>query len=354
MLLRLRNVGMIESADIRLDGLTVIAGENDTGKSSVGKALFSLIKADMISLVKLRSGQARDFVTNRVRSMNGQIGLVFKKMVCRRENGEVKNATLQLFDDEGALYYGVEIESDLCKSFRGVEENGRRTFKDALIIQTPFVWDLAVTLQDIATFNQESELLGLATRVHYPYFLWDLFVKIRPHEDSEEVLFSDLLTHISDEILNGRVFIKDQEGFYFRRSDGFEFPVENLSSGGKSFAIVQSLLANNLIEPSRVIIIDEPEVHLHPKWQLEYAEIIVELVRNGVKVVVATRSPYFVETLEILAKRRSIRTDFYFAQRQGEESSIVSAVNGETFTIYESLAEPIDQLEDREMENITW
>ncbi|HLP57367.1 MAG TPA: hypothetical protein VK186_00990, partial [Candidatus Deferrimicrobium sp.] len=39
-----KNTGMVEQADIRLDGLTVIAGENDTGKSTIGKILFSIFK----------------------------------------------------------------------------------------------------------------------------------------------------------------------------------------------------------------------------------------------------------------------------------------------------------------------
>ncbi|WP_239650422.1 AAA family ATPase [Brachyspira hyodysenteriae] len=43
MELQLRNIGMIKEADITLDGLTLIAGENDTGKSTVGKALYSVV-----------------------------------------------------------------------------------------------------------------------------------------------------------------------------------------------------------------------------------------------------------------------------------------------------------------------
>ena len=45
MKLKLENIGMICSADIKLDGLTIIAGENDSGKSTTGKLIFSLIKA---------------------------------------------------------------------------------------------------------------------------------------------------------------------------------------------------------------------------------------------------------------------------------------------------------------------
>ena len=41
MRIKLTNIGMLESADVKLDGLTVIAGENDTGKSTLGKTLFA-------------------------------------------------------------------------------------------------------------------------------------------------------------------------------------------------------------------------------------------------------------------------------------------------------------------------
>ncbi len=40
----LENVGIIKHAEIALNGLTVIAGENDTGKSTVGKLMFAIVK----------------------------------------------------------------------------------------------------------------------------------------------------------------------------------------------------------------------------------------------------------------------------------------------------------------------
>ena len=41
MNLKIKNFGKITNADIKLDGITVICGNNNTGKSTVGKALFS-------------------------------------------------------------------------------------------------------------------------------------------------------------------------------------------------------------------------------------------------------------------------------------------------------------------------
>lgn len=45
MQLKLTNINKIKNANIQLNGLTVIAGINDSGKSTVGKILFSVIKA---------------------------------------------------------------------------------------------------------------------------------------------------------------------------------------------------------------------------------------------------------------------------------------------------------------------
>ena len=46
MELQLKNIGMIKEANVKIDGLTVIAGENDTGKSTVGKALLFVNEVD--------------------------------------------------------------------------------------------------------------------------------------------------------------------------------------------------------------------------------------------------------------------------------------------------------------------
>jgi predicted ATPase len=40
MKLVLENIGLLKKAEINLNHLTVIAGENDNGKSTVGKVIF--------------------------------------------------------------------------------------------------------------------------------------------------------------------------------------------------------------------------------------------------------------------------------------------------------------------------
>lgn len=45
MVLSLKNIGKLAETQIAIDGITVIAGENDTGKSAVGKALFAVFNS---------------------------------------------------------------------------------------------------------------------------------------------------------------------------------------------------------------------------------------------------------------------------------------------------------------------
>jgi predicted ATPase len=47
MRLDLKNIGIIKEASVKLDGLTVIAGENDTGKSTLGRAYYYEVKKSL-------------------------------------------------------------------------------------------------------------------------------------------------------------------------------------------------------------------------------------------------------------------------------------------------------------------
>ena len=64
MELHIEHLAKIEKADIRLNGITVIAGENNTGKSTVGKALFAVINS--LSGIQGKIEQERQQSLNKV------------------------------------------------------------------------------------------------------------------------------------------------------------------------------------------------------------------------------------------------------------------------------------------------
>ena len=59
MKLELNNIGLIKNSEIQIDGLTVITGNNNSGKTTVGKVLFSLVDAVSDLGIKARNDKLK-------------------------------------------------------------------------------------------------------------------------------------------------------------------------------------------------------------------------------------------------------------------------------------------------------
>ena len=57
MKIRLNNIGIVRDSTIKIDGLTVITGDNNSGKTTVGKALYSLL--DAVTDIRLKNQRDR-------------------------------------------------------------------------------------------------------------------------------------------------------------------------------------------------------------------------------------------------------------------------------------------------------
>ena len=129
--------------------------------------------------------------------------------------------------------------------------------------------------------------------------------RTRSLSESEQRV-EDLLAGITQ----GQVVLpsKNQDGvmrtrkIYFTESSGESYAIKEVATGIKSFALIESLLQKGLLTERTLLIIDEPEAHLHPQWTVEYARIITTLHRElGVKFLLATHSPRLVQSLSLLA-----------------------------------------------------
>jgi energy-coupling factor transporter ATP-binding protein EcfA2 len=72
-----------------------------------------------------------------------------------------------------------------------------------------------------------------------------------------------------------------------------------------------------LAKPGELLVIDEPEMNLHPEAQAKMTELLAMLVNAGLNILVTTHSPYLVDHLTNLIKaadvenKESIRDEFY-------------------------------------------
>jgi predicted ATPase len=121
-----------------------------------------------------------------------------------------------------------------------------------------------------------------------------------------------------------KFFYDSSKDDIFYKKDGLPNKLEmaQTSSGIKMFGFFQILILNKSLTQGSVLILDEPEVHLHPKWQLEYAKFLVSLVKGKITVLVNSHSPYMIEALKRYGTQAKISMDFYLATSVGKQSTI--------------------------------
>ena len=121
----------------------------------------------------------------------------------------------------------------------------------------------------------------------------------------------------------------------------------------KSFVILRRLLETGKMEENGILILDEPEIHLHPEWQLKFAECIVLIQKEfGINILLNTHSPYFLNAVEVYSEKYGIEKKCeYYLTDESDEGLIVKKVTGHTEEIYAKLASPLQKLEDLEYRN---
>lgn len=324
MELQLKNIGMIKEANVKIDGLTVIAGENDTGKSTVGKALFAIMQG--LSLNENKNSELLEF----------EYHFIFQQIF--QQDKLEKGGLISLYTKH-ARYY---MEDDSGNTISGADTFYKdRYFKGIVFVETPLVWNFTDFFRDIAQVESQMNI-----KLDYPYLMKDLNFKLHIKNASEGIDIKDKITSLMD-----GEFKKDEMGRYYFDKNGQKIELVNTATGIKTFGIFQVLSQNNYLNKDTVLVLDEPEVHLHPKWQLEMAKIIVELVKNGVKIVVNSHSPYMIEALKRYSDRENIqdKTNFYLAE-DGKIDKVEESNSQTLVAIYEKLSEPYDKFEEMESE----
>jgi len=322
MTLQLKNIGMIKEASVKIDGLTVIAGENDTGKSTVGKALYVILKTASNDNFSIQENLMLHYMQI---IFGGSFFHINQKLKIQ----------LTVGNDIYSYQYKYKYPSDCDKVLYNWKWTGeKRLDKDIIFIETPLVWSFTDFFRDISQIESQMNI-----KVDYPPLMKDLNFKLHIKSASNGLNIKKQMTN-----LMGGEFKKDEMGHYYFDKNGEKIELVNTATGIKTFGLFQILSQNNYLNENMVLILDEPEVHLHPKWQLEMAKVIVNLVKNKVKVVVNSHSPYMIDALKYYAEELEVNSNFYLAEKNKDETSIIKDVTMDISPIFEKLTKPLRQL----------
>ena len=146
----------------------------------------------------------------------------------------------------------------------------------------------------------------------------------------------------------GMTGLKATEYSYTEGNADKKIMFQNLSSGLKTFVLLKLLIENGILEDNGVMILDEPEIHLHPEWQLVLAELLILIQQEyGMHILINTHSPYFLDAIDVYAAKHGIREKcrFYLSSDDGGYADFED-VSANIDRIYKLLANPFQTLEN--------
>lgn len=436
MRLELSNINKIKHASVEFGGLTLIAGINDTGKSTIGKTLFCAIKAisgsegDLFEYktrvirekientykyfsplsspyfnlreefrppifmeeikpyienaeTRNRLGNFHEFILHKIhfikhedtipediknnileyldnisniilqsKYLDALINNAFQRAIDSEFMGAIctegtDSSTVSLFDKASRCSFSLK-DSKVISVNRN--DNFYIPLDDATFLETPLYLQLndllsrSRSLFDIVNGRSENRFAPVV-----PYHIKDLMNKLELSK--YPVSSSSPKEWGIESIISGRFEYNEHlKDFCFsttKNGVSTNLQTMNVASGIKTFGIIQLLLDANELNPGKMLIIDEPENHLHPKWQIDCAHLIVNLVKEGIPVMVSSHSPYFIQGIRFFAEKEEINdlVKYYLAENEPDtDLSILEDVTDNLNKIFIKLSEPLNNI----------
>ncbi len=337
--------------------LTLLSGLNSTGKSSVLQALLLLRQSSQKGLLiekglvlngdLINIGTAQDAIFE---GASKQDKVSFEilwedgvKGIWEFNNEEEIEALKYKEEDIGANFIKVvsaPVDSKVYKSslfnqkfhYIEAERIGPRVFNQMSYTTVQLLGTLGARCEYTLHFLAVNERKPIPnSKLSHPN------VKVsKPQYDSPEIPSLNLIDQVEawmGEISPGtRIKLNsnpdmDVINFQCAYGDSNYYRSTNYGFGiTYTLPIVVAVLAS---EPDTLIIVENPEAHLHPKGQVKMGELLALAASCGVQVVIETHSDHVLNGIRLAVHGGKIKPDdvqLHYFQRQGKQGQAITKV----------------------------
>ncbi|WP_094516202.1 MULTISPECIES: AAA family ATPase [Methanobrevibacter] len=406
MLLEIENLGLINKANLDIGKINVIVGKNSTGKSTSSKFLFSLLTAASSEGTQLANMDIHSKLLNFVLYWGTKGSQEMDDKFKQIRNSLMRHSvSSELFDD---IYSNIALtlenydfkDKDLCIDdlndlFRIIKLNKDEYSRYITVFNALIESEYGSSLNRFSNahikfhgnyngveFNQDIKI-GVEKRksniskdfLNYfnfqnviyidspsilennprssQYHLRVLERKLKKIKNPDEIYSDEFFKDLNDfkrridELIGGNFeYVPSEDVFIFKKDDE-TFSMENTASGLKQLATIQLLLDNNELTKNSFLILDEPEINLHPGFQVEFAKILVLAARDlNITLYINTHSPFFAEAIEAYSRYYNLidDTNFYLTEKvDGIDKYNYNLLdNDEIIGVYDNLGNPFD------------
>jgi len=326
----IQNFKSLKDVSLDLGDITLLTGVNSCGKSSFIQTLLLLkqnetrinmarspivnIKGDYLDL-----GNKRDILFQEAFDENISIKLKSKERI---SSFSFNNQDLKMIADFPLL---------------GLEESFNLFNDDFQYISTDRIAP-SITY-GLSDENIEKNLIGIRGEYTAHYLAKNKHKKIQievlKHSNSQtEQLLENVslwLGDISDGIeVKAKVYEELQNvnltySYTYGDTTTNDFTPLNIGFGVTySLPIIVAIIKS---KPGDLLIIENPESHLHPAGQAKIAELCAIASANGVQIIVETHSDHFLNGLRVATKKNHIKPEqsqiYYFRKEKNTLETIV-------------------------------
>jgi hypothetical protein len=206
------------------------------------------------------------------------------------------------WNNDGKLKFG--FGRDTAVRINEIESNGLPSLNGHKATFLPPKEILSIYDAIVAT--RESQELASFDDTYY-----DLVQDYRqpPTKGGWKEQIKTVFRHLEDVMGGGEVEMLGDGTIVFRRGKE-TFNMHQTAEGIKKIGILARLMRNRRLTPTGgcVLFVDEPEVNLHPKAIVLFADMLHCYAQSGVQVYLTTHSFYLLKRLEQLARKH--KTDY--------------------------------------------
>lgn len=327
---KIKNYKCFQDESIELSKLTVLTGRNSAGKSSFIQSLL---------LYEL-SGKNKRIYTNDIFGLN--LGLP-SKLINFTDNSidlDSSGQEFQIVIDDKISKFSIEEErfSENYLSTVTDERNGKIFYYINAERFGPRISQMIekTDVEDVGSFGQNT--LFVLDRVNMQNLTSAFPTTIKKSNGRFKNECEYWVNKIIDDV-QFEVFVNDDLGVSSLRfkENGIDVLPTNVGFGISYILpiIVQGLylsVLNNKDKKERVLIVENPEAHLHPYGQSQIGQFLAELShKGGVQVIVETHSDHVIDGMRLYSLRQKcVESDFrlyYFNKQDGRHEIISIGIN---------------------------
>lgn len=254
---------------------------------------------------------------------------------------------IELYDND-SLYFKIEVnDNNIVKTKTPVFISS--PYSRVLFLDDPFILDRMKGRTWLSRHNENPDsILDVGRISTHDAVLANILRSQKNTTIFEDTVLEKKFSEIKEQI-NATIpgtFEFNTEGEYYVQ-DNRKLKFSNLATGSKMFSFVKILIEKGLIDKNTLLIFDEPEAHLHPDWQNQFAEVIVMLVEKlNVKVLLTTHSSNFMLAIDAYMRKYKINAKCNFYQTEYLEDNFVNykCVNEDMGQIYSDFMEYLSEV----------